>query len=175
MDREMYKTIRNSVVRAVNSNEFLREFGRGADIKDAINIMVLGLDEIMRGSRSGVSSNMHDRVDRGTKHVMEYVIYKKLDKFGASFSYNYAELLSMWNKELGYNVDYDIMADAIKSIVRSHLTNMEAIDVLRSLLDRAKRYVDYEPPAYKISRHFLQEVLERNKKEFKPLNSDEGG
>lgn len=174
MDREMYKNVRNSVIRAVNSNEFLREFGRGAEIKDAVNIMVSGLDEIMRGSRSGVSPNMHDRVERGTKHVMEYVIYKKFSKFGASFSYNYAELLTIWNKELGYNVDYDIMADAIKSIVRSYLTIMEAIDVLRSLLGRVERYVDYEPPAYKISRHFLQEVLERNKKDFKPLNSNEG-
>lgn len=175
MDKNEYQKVRRAVLGGVNSNDFMRIFGRGPDIKDAINIMITGLDEIVRGSRSGVSQNMYERVERGTKHVMEYVIYKKIDKFGASFALAYTDLLTMWNKELGYNVDFDIMADAIRSIVRSHLTINESIDVLRSLLMRAERYLQYEPPAYKISRHFLHEVLDNIEKDYRPLNEGKKG
>jgi len=158
MNRDMYLKVRNSIVRAMNSQEFTREFGKGDAIKASVDTMIKSLDIMAKGGRTGVGQNMRETVYKGTMVMLEFVTYHKLSNFLTSFAFMYADLLTIFNKELAYNMDFDIMADAIRSIVRSHLTLMEAIDVMKNLLDRAERYLRLEPPAYGISRHFVEKI-----------------
>jgi len=164
MDRNEYLKIRGIVLKMLNSQDFRREFGKGERIKVAVDTMVKSLDIVAKGGRTGVGQNMMSNVMNGTKVVMEFVIYHRLGKFTTSFALAYADLLTVFNKELAYNFDFDIMADAIRAIVRSHLTIMEAIDVMRNLLDRAERYMKLEPPAYGVSRHFTEMVWKKLEK-----------
>lgn len=158
MDTDSYVRVRNNILRLINSKEFVREFGNGSLIKNAVNVMIQSLDNVAKGGRSGVGPNMMSAVMNGNRAVMEFVIYKRLSRFSSNFVMVYADLLTMFNKELAYNFDFDIMADAIRAIVKSYLTLMESIDVMRNLLERAERYLRMEPPAYSMSRHFLEKI-----------------
>lgn len=161
MNVDEYNRLRNVVIRTVNSQEFTRHYGRGDSIKRAIDTMIKSLDVVARGGRTSVGQNMTETVRQGAMVVMEKAIYGKHDRFTINFSLMFADLLTMFNKELAYNFEFDIFADAIRSIVRSHLTITEAIDVLRNLLDRAEKYLRLEPPAYEISRHFVEMVWKK--------------
>lgn len=161
MDKGGYLDIRSKVLRMLNSQEFKRHFGKGDNIKLAVDTMIKSLDIVAKGGRTGVGKNMMNNVVNGTKAVMEFVIYHRLSKFAVDFVLVYVGLVSLWNKELGYNFDLDIMVDAIKAIVSSYLTIMEANDVLRNLLSRAERYLKLEPPAYGVSRHFVDIVWKK--------------
>lgn len=161
---DKYNNLRRAILRAMNSQDFAKHYGRGEQVKRAIEIMIQSLDIVAKGGRTGVGQNMTEIVRKGAMIVMEKVIYDKHDKFTVNFALMFADLLRMFNKELAYNFEFDIMADAIRSIVRSHLTIMEAIDVLRNLLNRADRYLKLEPPAYGISRHFVEMVWNKLEK-----------
>jgi len=161
MNRDEYVRVRDAIIRMINSREFAKDFGQGREIKGAVDVMLQSLDIVAKGGRTGVGQNMISSVMNGTRAVMEYVIYRRLTKFMSNFALAYADLLTMFNKELAYNFDFDILADAIRAIIRSHLTIMEAIDVMRNLLDRAEKYLRVEPPAYGISRHFVEMVWKK--------------
>jgi len=161
MNVNEFVDVRNRIIRMINSNDFIRDYSNSPQVRRAIDIMLKTLDVIAKGRRTGVGDNMMNDVVKGTMIVMEKAIYSRQTRFMVDFALTYVDLLLLWNKELGYNYDLDIMGDAISAIVRSYLTITEANDILRNLIDRVEKYLKVEPPAYGVSRHYLKLVYER--------------
>lgn len=161
MDVDKFVRLRNALFRMLNTNDFLREYGQGRNIKKSVDVITKHLDIIARGQRVRVSNEEMQVVMRGVSAVMEKAIYSRHTKFTYDFSITFAEYARIWNKEIGYNYNIDVMTDAIRAIIQSHMTLIETIDVMRNLLSRAERYLRIEPPAYGVSRHFLEQIFNK--------------
>ncbi|GAI80579.1 unnamed protein product, partial [marine sediment metagenome] len=80
-------------------------------------------------------------------------IFRDLSKF-------YLLLMFNWNKELGKRPDIEKQISTAQKIVMAQMTMLDTIDLLKYQLKRGRDMRNWNPPAFELSRHYL-ETLEK--------------
>ena len=78
-------------------------------------------------------------------------IFRDLSRF-------YLLLVFNWNKELGKRPDIELSVSAAQRIVEGQMTMIDTINLLKTVSERLQKLSGYEPPAFELSRHYLQSL-----------------
>jgi len=162
---QMYMQTRGRLVNMLNSQQIIREFGRKADaVRHGCDVMISQLDLVLRGKRVVPNDSERSAVATATNAILEKVVYDPIDRFTADFAMLFAEIAKNWNQKIGYQYDMDIWVDTIARVVQQHLTIVDAINILRQLLNKCVNLLNYEPPAFTLSKHYLKVIEDKMEK-----------
>jgi hypothetical protein len=101
---------------------------------------------------------------RGTVNLfVDIVLGKPITPIFRDLSTTYLLLVFNWNQVLGKRPDVERDIKLVDMIIKGQLTMLDTIRVLRQLLPKLKAMEQYEPPAFDLSRAYLNSL----KKEFK--------
>lgn len=85
-------------------------------------------------------------------------IFRDLSKF-------YLLLMFNWNKELGKRPDIEKQISTAQKIVAAQVTMLDTIDLLKYLLKQGHNMRNWNPPAFELSRHYLESLSKEKKEE----------
>jgi|GEM_PF-4556223 len=94
--------------------------------------------------------------------LSEVLMYQPLTPFMVDFSKDFAEVLKNWNDQLVRAQDIAHYASFIARVSEDYLTMHELAQILRGFVPRMQRLMQYTPPAFDLSRHYLEMVLKRH-------------
>lgn len=142
---------------------------RGARIRQSLDIAFRDLDMLVQGGQARPGPNEVRLVAQAVRMIHEIVIYEPLNKFMSDFVNLYVEVMKNWNAQVARVRDIDVMLDATARLVAGYMTFLDTIDVMRRFIDRFERMMQYTPPSFDLSRHYLQVVLEKYER-GEPIN-----
>jgi len=94
--------------------------------------------------------------------LRKYILEAPLDVEFRKFCVAYCELVFNWNQN--FKKGDEKIKEKVLFIIRildQHLTILESIDVLRQLLSQLKSFREWTPPAFELSKHYLN-ILEED-------------
>jgi hypothetical protein len=113
-------------------------------------------DEKIEGKQQDVSSVCHclDFILR--KHILS-----TLDEPIVNICRSYMALANNWSNVIGGCRAIAERIQAIVSVTDAHKSLVGAIEVLQHLIREARTFQHFNPPAYDMSRHFLQSIRDK--------------
>ncbi|MFA6437575.1 MAG: hypothetical protein WC242_05320 [Candidatus Paceibacterota bacterium] len=96
---------------------------------------------------------------------LEIVLEKPITPIIKELIGNYSLFIFNWNQMLGKDPTINQNLKLIDGIIKAQSSLMEAIAIIQLLMNRARRFIDYEPPAFDLSRSYLLNLKEAIEKE----------
>jgi len=102
--------------------------------------------------------------------LIEAVIKREIGDSGFAFASDVLQLIFNFNKRANSRKIADKL-DTLQRLLSCRESLLAAIEVLRALIKRAEALVHFSPPAFELSRHYLQ-TLEEHIKEHKKTHRE---
>jgi len=171
---QMYYQTKNNLIRLINSQQFRSEFGErlGGKLRESLNTMFKHLDELVKDRKVMPTDQERSVIASATNLLISKVIYEPITPVTRDFTLLYIEVLKNWNSQIGYQYDLDIMADTLQRLITQHLTLVDAVNVLKQLIRKCERLLNYEPPAFALARHYMDIIKDKMEK-CEPINEYE--
>lgn len=130
---------------------------------------ILDMEGHIREAMADTSPIVQDQQIKEIRQSLQYMITRflttKITQDSNRFLNQYLLLASNWEQAIG---GCELVSDqviALSNLLEYHSSVMASVEVLRSLTHEAQRFMKFNPPAFEISRHYLQSIEERlNKK-----------
>jgi len=152
-----------------------RVFGdRLPALKKALGIMECQMDDLAQDKKIEASGEDKSTVKEAVNSFLSIAVSQPITLIFRDLSRTYLLLAFNWNRELGKRQDMESEIRAVQGIVEGQLTMLDTINLLKTLLQRGREMLDYRPPAFELSRHYL-ESLREEKKEKKRGKKEKGG
>ncbi|MBA7515071.1 hypothetical protein ES705_07109 [subsurface metagenome] len=140
-------------------------FGPRLDkVKKALEIVECQMNDLAEDVTVEASGEEKSRVKEVVNLFLSIAVNQPIVPIFRDLSMCYLLLVFNWNKELGKRADIEASVSAVQRIVEGQMTMIDTINILRALLERARKTQQYGPPAFELSRHYL-ESLDRGKDE----------
>jgi hypothetical protein len=94
------------------------------------------------------------------KNILDYGLTEKIAQFIA----NMLELISNWNNNLAHDLDISMLCRLMFFLLEVNKGLSKAIDILRIAADRNRMLREWLPPAFEISKDYLDVLLEKAEK-----------
>ena len=170
---EIYRQKKNALLRAMDAPVFNKYFGPlGRDLRRSLNIMFRDLDALATNQQPQPTRDEARLVAITARTLSEVLMYQPLTPFMVNFSKDFAEVLKNWNDQLVRAQDIAHYASFIARVSEDYLTMHELAQILRGFVPRMQRMMEYTPPAFDLSRHYLEMVLKRHEA-GQPINKYE--
>ena len=143
-------------------------------IRRGLEIMASQMEKLAKDQSVQASGEDKSIVKEAISVFLNVAVNQSITPIFRDLSLNYLLLAFNWNLALGKRPDIEQNIKAIQGIVKGEMVIMDAINTLKSLLERAKNLSRYTPPAFELSRHYLESLKkgmvseEEPKKEEKP-------
>ncbi len=169
-----YMAKKNAVLRALRSDLFLKYFGGrlGEDIRRSVNILFRDLDALASNRRAAPTQDEARVVALTIRSLADYLMHQPISPFVANFSRDYAEVVKNWNDQTVRARDIQQFSEFVVRLTMDYLTMNELVAVLRSFVPRMERLLRYTPPAFELSRHYLELILKKHES-GQPINEYE--
>jgi len=142
-----------------------RVFGPRLDkVKKALEIMECQMDDLAEDIEVEASGEEKSRVKEVVNLFLSIAVNQPIVPIFRDLSRFYLLLVFNWNKELGKRADIEASVSTVQRIVEGQMTMIDTINILRALLERARKTQQYGPPAFELSRHYL-ETLNKEKED----------
>jgi len=156
-----YKETREKMLGYMDSLEFVALFeGRNKDVKNKVQKLIALADNAVEDKPIDL-----DESRKIVKHlifvIQRLAIERQLSKADAAFLIDLALFLDNFNNnffkidEIGASVQFIIRA------LQGHLTMVDTIRILRAQNEIMQRWSKFEPPAFKLSRMYLESLEEK--------------
>ncbi len=140
-------------------------FGPRLDkVKESFEIMVCQMNNLAEDTEVEASGEEKSRVKEVVNLFLSIAVNQPIVPIFRDLSRFYLLLVFNWNKELGKRPDIETSVCAVQRIVEGQVTMIDTINILRALLERARKTQQYGPPAFELSRHYL-ETLNKEKED----------
>lgn len=140
-------------------------FGPRLDkVKEALEIVECQMNDLAEDVTVEVSGEEKSRVKEVVNLFLSIAVNQPIAPIFRDLSRFYLLLVFNWNKELGKRADIEASVSTVQRIVEGQMTMIDTINILRALLERARKTQQYSPPAFELSRHYL-ESLDKGKDE----------
>lgn len=168
-DLEEYKkTIKETKRMLKYKNDLRKTFGSNQKrLEEVLKIMEKQMGALAEGEEVEATKKEKTRVKKVVDLFLEIASTKPISSYFKDLSSKYLLLAFNWNKTLGQSQEIERQIQATNAIVESHISIMQAIDVLKKLTKRAKDVSSYEPPAFDLSRHYLKSLQKEASEEKK--------
>lgn len=139
-------------------------FGPRLDkVKKVLEIVECQMNDLAEDKTVEASGEEKSRVKEVVNLFLSIVVNQPIVPIFRDLSRFYLLLVFNWNKELGKRVDIETSVNATQRIVEGQMTMIETISLLKVLLKRGRDMKNWSPPAFELSRHYL-ETLDKEKK-----------
>ncbi|RLF63133.1 MAG: hypothetical protein DRN30_06995 [Thermoplasmata archaeon] len=132
------------------------------NVKMSIQVMFEDLDRASNGVPVSVTDDKIKLIHDGVRLMLNVVMNAKLNDYIRNLAYMYATFAKNWCQNVKYNDDIISYANAIELLVTQNATILDAIDMMRMFLNKYRRVIEYSPPAFEVSKHFLEKMIENN-------------
>ena len=134
-------------------------FGPRLDkVKKSFEIMECQMDDLAEDTEVAASGEEKSRVKEVVNLFLSIAVNQPIVPIFRDLSRFYLLLVFNWNKELGKRADIEASVSAVQRIVEGQMTMIDTINILRALLERARKTQQYSPPAFELSRHYLESL-----------------
>lgn len=154
---DLKRTLRPLEQKMNYKTEFKRTFGpRG-------NEVILPAYRVMRDQLSLLADNKKVRVDdrsrglvnRAAEIVTSVAMSESITQYFRDFMEGYLPLVDNWNKQLGKSRNVGVLIGAAQRIVEDMMTMKDTTEVMKRANKKLQQYLQYKPPAFDLSRHYL--------------------
>lgn len=176
MDNQVYQAYK-ATVEKINKilgykDDIRRVFSENGfmNIKKAFNILTEQMEKAAKDENIEPSTEEKSLVKSTVDLFREIAIEKPIAPIFRDLSATYLLLVFNWNQTLGKMPDIGNDIKLIDGIIRGQLTMLDAIYTLQVLLEKIKKFQQYEPPSFNLSRAYLDNL----KKEIENQKSKSG-
>jgi len=113
-------------------------------------------EEIFRDRKNPPTKEEQEVVHRALNVLQDVLLTKPMAPFVRDLSIEFARLVTNWDKAICKCQPIYRECLVIDQLARGHLSLMTAIDVLKGLVAKGQRHLQYTPPAFEISRAYLE-------------------
>lgn len=139
-------------------------FGPRLDkVKGVFELLQRQMNELAEDKAVEASGEEKSRVKEVADLFLSIAVNEPITPIFRDLSKFYLLLMFNWNKELGKRPDIEKQISTSQKIVMAEMTMLDTIDLLKYLLKRGRDMKNWTPPAFELSRHYL-ETLDKEKK-----------
>lgn len=145
-------------------NDMKRVFSeRGTGrIKQTLNVITNQLEKTYKNEKIEPTGEEKSLVRETINLFVDIALGKPITPIFRDLSTTYLLLVFNWNQTLGKRPDIERDIKMVDMTIKGQLTMLDTIRVLRQLLPKLEAMERYEPPAFNLSRAYLDSL----KKEF---------
>lgn len=147
--------------------ELKKVFGPRIDIvKGVFELMYRQMNELGEDKKVEVTGEEKSRVKEVVNLFLSIAVNQPIVPIFRDLLKSYLLLVFNWNKELGKTEDIENQINTTQKIVTAQMTMLEAIDLLKLLLKQGRDMKSWQPPAFELSRHYLESLDKTEKEEI---------
>lgn len=130
-------------------------------IRKGLKIMETQMEKLAKDKSVQASDEDKSTIKEVTNIFLNIAVNQPIVPIFRDLALNWLLLAFNWNLALGKLPDIEQNIKATEAIVRGEMTIVDAINTLKSLLERAKSLSQYTPPVFELSRHYLESLKEK--------------
>ncbi|GAI61738.1 unnamed protein product [marine sediment metagenome] len=115
-------------------------------VKKSFEIMECQMDDLAEDTEVEASGEEKSRVKEVVNLFLSIAVNQPIVPIFRDLSMCYLRLVFNWNKELGKRPDIETSVSVVQRIVEGQMTMIDTINILRALLERARKTQQYGPP-----------------------------
>ncbi len=127
-------------------------------IRKGLETMESQMEKLAKDEQVQASGQDKSTVKGVTDIFLNVAVNQPMIPISRDLTLNYLLLTFNWNLALGKRPDIEQNIKAVQGIVRGEMTIVDAINTLKALLERAKSLTQYTPPAFELSKHYLESL-----------------
>lgn len=160
--KAVYKAFCEAVKRIEDTmkydNDFKQLYGpKGMKvIKDAYKVVKVQSEEIFNGRENPPTKEEQEIIHRALNVLQDVLLVKPIVPFIRDLSIEFARLVMNWDRALCKCQPIRRKCLVVDQLAKGHLSLVAAMDVLKGLVAKGQRHLQYTPPAFEISRHYLE-------------------
>ena len=157
---EQYRATVNGIKKILAYEIELRKaFGNRADrVKAAFQVMVSQMDTLAEDKEVEVSGEQKATVEKAVNDFLAVATYEPMPNLFRDLAKQYLKLAVNWNRALGKIQTIDVQAQATMHIIEGQETFTAAARSLRQLIKHVESMQKFAPPAFQLSKHFLDSI-----------------
>jgi len=162
-DLKKYQGTVNSIKKLFEWDPDLKKvFGPRLDkVKGVFELLQRQMNELAEDKTVEVSGEEKSRVKEVVNLFLSIAVNEPIVPIFRDLSKFYLLLMFNWNKELGKRPDIENQISTAQKIVEAQLTLLDTIGLLKMLLRRGRDMRNWNPPAFELSRHYLESLKEK--------------
>jgi len=163
-EREAYKKSVERLERILSFKADLEStYGRegASTIKCSFDLMKKHLDDVLDEKKVQVQKKEIEMVRKTVKLLMEVVVMQPIRPLVRDLTLEMSLLAFNWNRMIGRVKEIEVNALALRRLVEGHLTLVDAIGVAKRLIREMRRSAGFKPPAFELSKAYLQTLTEK--------------
>ena len=127
-------------------------------VNGVFELMLRQMDDLAEDKAVEASREEKSRVKEVVNLFLSIAVNQPIVPIFRELSRFYLLLVFNWNKELGKRPDIELSVSAVQRIVEGQMTMIDTINLLKTVSERLQRLNRYGPPAFELSRHYLQSL-----------------
>mgnify|MGYP000083981564 CR=1 FL=1 len=128
-------------------------------VKKAFEIMMCQLEKLRTHPKVEATEEECKIVEESINLFFTIASTQPIIQIFRNLSKDYLVLAYNWNREIWKNPRIETKIRAIHAIVEAQLTILDTINLLKILLEKVKEILKFSPPAFELSRHYLESLF----------------
>jgi len=121
--------------------------------------------EIMRMKE--ITEENKNQIERVLNFLLQIVIEKPITPILKDLVNEFIILTANWNENIAQKIEIRQKIYSLRRFIDYHLTVIDTIQALKTLLKRAEEVQRFAPPAFELSKHYLKSLQELENDEKK--------
>ncbi|MBA7575291.1 hypothetical protein ES708_17112 [subsurface metagenome] len=130
-------------------------------VHEALEIMESQMNDLAEDKEVEASGKEKSKVKEVVNLFLSIAVNQPILPIFRDLSRFYLLLVFNWNKELGKRIDIETSVSAVQRIVEGQMTMIDTINLLKTVSERLQKLNRYGPPAFELSRHYLESLEEK--------------
>jgi len=106
----------------------------------------------------------NEKVIRTITLLTNFAIQRTITPIFRDLTNEFIILIAIWNEKIAQNIEIQKRIYSLRNFIDYHLSVVETIKELKSLLEKMKELQSFNPPAFDLSRHYLSYLQKEKKK-----------
>jgi len=125
-------------------------------VKDAYEIVKAQSEEIFRDRKNPPTKEEQEVIHRALNILQDVLLTRPIVPFIRDLSIDFARLTTNWDRAICKCQPIRRKCLVIDQLARAQLSLITAIEVMQELVNRGQRHLQYTPPAFEISRAYME-------------------
>jgi hypothetical protein len=164
MEKEAIKTLKAAKAQVENILMYQDDLRRILayqhvnNMKRALAFMVIQLEKAINGEVVSPTSEEKNLVGEIVRAFASVAMEKPIEPIFRDLSASFLPIVHNWNAATINNPDITINIRMIDGLIKAQLTFMDTLTVIQKTLERVRKTHSYEPPAFNLSRAYLDNL-----------------
>jgi len=160
MVRDVYESKKKDIIQLMKDKDVMMKFGsKVVDVRCALDALFNDVDKLMAGEYVEVDNETKKLIEKFLDILKEVVIFGRLDERFRYFVLCVCDIVKIWNKFLVMEHRVDLDVGVLERLVLQQMTILDAINVMRKMIEKCNELVEYSSPKFELSRHYIDAMI----------------